>query len=105
MLRRTGGRSAAAIQRYYQSRGHFDAQVTYQHEPSALVDHESTVGDYAHVAVNATVAGRCAVGRNTLIGAGAVVVATGRCQEEERGEGGQQREGQGKVRPDTHSEN
>ena len=31
--------SAAAIQRYYQSRGHFDAQVTFKKESTQLVDH------------------------------------------------------------------
>jgi outer membrane protein assembly factor BamA len=31
--------SALAIQRYYQSHGHFDAQVTYKRESSQLVDH------------------------------------------------------------------
>jgi len=31
--------SALAIQRFYQSRGHFDAQITYKRESSQLVDH------------------------------------------------------------------
>lgn len=41
---------------------------------SAVMDHESVVGDYTHVSVNATVAGRCRIGRNVMIGAGAVII-------------------------------
>lgn len=41
---------------------------------SAVVDHESIIGDYTHVSVNATVAGRCRIGHNVTIGAGAVVI-------------------------------
>lgn len=41
---------------------------------SAVVDHESVVGSYTHVAVNATVAGRCRIGDHVMIGAGAVII-------------------------------
>lgn len=40
----------------------------------AVVDHESRVGAFSHVAVNATVAGRCRVGAEVFIGAGATVI-------------------------------
>lgn len=40
----------------------------------AIVEHESVVGDCTHVAVNATVAGRCRIGRLNFIGAGATVI-------------------------------
>ncbi|WP_141056031.1 NeuD/PglB/VioB family sugar acetyltransferase [Tepidiphilus succinatimandens] len=41
---------------------------------SAVVDHESVIGEYTHVSVNATVAGRCQIGNNVMIGAGAVII-------------------------------
>lgn len=40
----------------------------------AIVEHESVVGDYTHVSVNSTIAGRCTVGRNVFIGAGATII-------------------------------
>lgn len=40
----------------------------------AVVDHESHIGDFSHVSVNATVAGRCRIGRHVMIGAGATVI-------------------------------
>lgn len=40
----------------------------------SIVDHDSVVGDYSHISVNATVAGRCKIGRHVMIGAGAVVI-------------------------------
>lgn len=40
----------------------------------AVVDHESRVGAFSHVSVNATVAGRCRIGVNVFIGAGATVI-------------------------------
>jgi len=41
---------------------------------AAVVDHETVIGDFAHIAVNATVAGRCRIGRLALVGAGATVI-------------------------------
>src|ERR1700687_3017271 len=41
---------------------------------AAVVDHESVVGDFSHIAVNATVAGRCRIGRRVFVGAGATVI-------------------------------
>jgi sugar O-acyltransferase (sialic acid O-acetyltransferase NeuD family) len=40
----------------------------------AIVDHDSDVGDFTHIAVNATVAGTCRIGSNVMIGAGATVI-------------------------------
>jgi sugar O-acyltransferase (sialic acid O-acetyltransferase NeuD family) len=40
----------------------------------AIVDHETSIGAFSHVSVNATVAGRCCIGREVLIGAGATVI-------------------------------
>lgn len=40
----------------------------------AIVEHESIVGDFSHVAVNATVGGRSRLGRRVLVAAGAVVI-------------------------------
>jgi len=40
----------------------------------AVVDHESVIGDFSHIAVNATVAGGCMIGRLVFIGAGATVI-------------------------------
>lgn len=40
----------------------------------AVVDHEAVVGDFTHVSINATVAGRCQIGRQVMLGAGAVVI-------------------------------
>jgi UDP-N-acetylbacillosamine N-acetyltransferase len=39
-----------------------------------VVDHECTIGDYVHVSVNATVAGRCRVGDFSFLGAGSTVI-------------------------------
>ena len=39
-----------------------------------IVDHETQIGDFAHVSINATVAGRCRIGANVTIGAGATVI-------------------------------
>lgn len=41
---------------------------------AAVVDHETQVGEYSHIAVNATLAGRCVIGRCVTIGAGATVI-------------------------------
>lgn len=40
----------------------------------SVVDHESIIGDFSHVSVNATVAGRCRLGREVMLGAGATVI-------------------------------
>jgi sugar O-acyltransferase (sialic acid O-acetyltransferase NeuD family) len=40
----------------------------------AQVDHESVIGDFSHVSVNATVAGRCRIGAFVMVGAGATVI-------------------------------
>lgn len=40
----------------------------------AIVEHECVVADFAHISVNATVAGRSRVGRFSMIGAGATVI-------------------------------
>ncbi len=40
----------------------------------AIVDHECDVGDFAHVSINAAVAGRCRIGAHVMIGAGATVI-------------------------------
>ena len=40
----------------------------------AVIDHECMVGDYTHVSVNSTVAGRCRLGSLVFLGAGAVVI-------------------------------
>lgn len=39
-----------------------------------IVEHECVVGDFSHVSVNATLAGRGRIGRRVLVGAGAVVI-------------------------------
>ncbi len=39
-----------------------------------VVEHECAVGDFAHISVNATVAGRARIGRRVMLGAGAVVI-------------------------------
>jgi UDP-N-acetylbacillosamine N-acetyltransferase len=40
----------------------------------AIVEHECVVGDYVHVSVNATLAGRSRLGDCVFLGAGAVVI-------------------------------
>ena len=40
----------------------------------AVVDHDCTVGDFSHIAPNASLGGGVTVGRRSLIGAGAVVL-------------------------------
>lgn len=40
----------------------------------AVFDHESQIGDFSHVAVNATIAGRCKLGNRVFIGAGATLI-------------------------------
>lgn len=40
----------------------------------AVVEHECTVGDYVHVSVNATLAGRSSLGDLVFLGAGATVI-------------------------------
>lgn len=40
----------------------------------SIVDHESIIGDFTHISVNATVAGRCRIGRHVFLGAGAVII-------------------------------
>jgi sugar O-acyltransferase (sialic acid O-acetyltransferase NeuD family) len=39
------------------------------------VDHDSVIGDFAHVAPGATIGGRCRIGEETLIGPGATVAS------------------------------
>jgi len=39
-----------------------------------IVEHECIVGDFSHVSVNATVAGRARIGCRVMLGAGAVVI-------------------------------
>jgi sugar O-acyltransferase (sialic acid O-acetyltransferase NeuD family) len=41
---------------------------------SAVVDHETIVGEFSHVAVGANLAGRVQIGKRTLIGIGTVVL-------------------------------
>jgi UDP-N-acetylbacillosamine N-acetyltransferase len=43
----------------------------------AVVDHECTIGDYTHVSVNSSVAGRCRLGSFVFLGTGAVVIDNG----------------------------
>jgi UDP-N-acetylbacillosamine N-acetyltransferase len=40
----------------------------------AIVDHESRIGDFTHISVNATVAGRCTIGNAVFLCAGATVI-------------------------------
>jgi UDP-N-acetylbacillosamine N-acetyltransferase len=40
----------------------------------AVIDHESVVGDYTHVSVNSTVAGRCQIGSFVFLGSGSTVI-------------------------------
>lgn len=40
----------------------------------SVVEHECTVGDFTHVSVNSTVAGRSRVGELSMLGAGSVVI-------------------------------
>lgn len=40
----------------------------------AVVEHDCVVGDYSHLSVNSTVAGRAQVGKYVLVGAGATVI-------------------------------
>lgn len=40
----------------------------------AVVEHDSSVGDFAHVSVNATLAGRSCLGSFSMLGAGATVI-------------------------------
>ncbi|CAD2251687.1 UDP-N-acetylbacillosamine N-acetyltransferase [Stutzerimonas stutzeri] len=40
----------------------------------AIIEHESEVGAYAHVSVNATIAGRSALGSLSMLGAGATII-------------------------------
>ncbi len=48
------------------------AHVIINH--NAVVDHDCIVGDFAHIAPNATLGGGVSVGARTLIGSGAVVL-------------------------------
>lgn len=41
---------------------------------SAIVDHECSVGDFTHVSVNTSVAGRCRVGSFVFLGTGSTVI-------------------------------
>jgi acetyltransferase EpsM len=41
----------------------------------ASVDHDSRVGDFAHVSLGATVGARCVVGEETLVAPGATVAS------------------------------
>jgi UDP-3-O-[3-hydroxymyristoyl] glucosamine N-acyltransferase len=40
----------------------------------AIVEHECLVGDYTHISVNATLAGRSNTGKFCMLGAGATVI-------------------------------
>ncbi len=40
----------------------------------ALVEHETVVGDYSHVAVGANLCGQVSLGDHVFVGAGAIVV-------------------------------
>ena len=40
----------------------------------AVVEHDCIVGDYSHLSVNSTVAGRSQIGKYVLVGAGATVI-------------------------------
>ena len=40
---------------------------------AAVIEHECEVGDFSHVSVNTTLAGRVTIGRNVFVGASAVV--------------------------------
>jgi UDP-N-acetylbacillosamine N-acetyltransferase len=39
----------------------------------AIIDHETSVGDFSHISVGATLAGRCRVGHRVMVGVGASV--------------------------------
>jgi sugar O-acyltransferase (sialic acid O-acetyltransferase NeuD family) len=41
---------------------------------AAVIEHESVVGDFSHIAVNAVLCGQCQIGENTLIGANATIL-------------------------------
>lgn len=41
---------------------------------AAVVDHDCTIGDFSHIAPNATLCGEVRVGKGCLVGAGAVVL-------------------------------
>lgn len=40
----------------------------------SIVEHETQLGEYVHVAPNATICGRCKIGNNVLIGAGSTII-------------------------------
>ena len=40
----------------------------------SVVEHECTVGDYTHISVNSTMAGRSRIGERCMLGAGSVVI-------------------------------
>lgn len=40
----------------------------------AIVEHESSVGNYSHVSVNATIAGRSDLGAFSMLGAGGIII-------------------------------
>lgn len=40
----------------------------------AVVEHETELKDFVHVSVNATVAGRCKIGRQVWLGAGSIII-------------------------------
>ena len=40
----------------------------------AVVDHESVVGEFTHVSLNSTIAGRCKIGCFAMLGAGATMI-------------------------------
>ncbi len=39
----------------------------------AIVEHQSIIGDFAHISVNATVCGKCKIGNGVFLGAGSIV--------------------------------
>lgn len=40
----------------------------------SVIEHEVEIGDFSHISVNATIAGRTRVGANVMVGAGAVLI-------------------------------
>lgn len=55
----------------------------------AIVEHESVVGDYSHISVHATVAGRSHLGKRVFVGAGATIIdAINICDDVTIGAGG-----------------
>jgi len=38
-----------------------------------VIEHETIIGSYCHIAPNATICGRCRIGNNVFIGAGSII--------------------------------